>query len=170
MRLELSISATDAAARLRAEVDEPGVLYQVAPAMTRGRRFVGRVGPTAFDIGVRRTGGNSLAPRARGSFIPTEKGCVVEVQFGPTEVTRRRLIGLILLAGISAPLPLLSVGYPWPVAAAALLVCVAAAVIISRVRTNDRGFPSSEAALLEDFIGATFSESRAQVRGSSVQS
>jgi len=126
--------------------------------MTRGRRFVGRVGPTGFDIRVRRTGANSLAPRAVGSFIPNERGCFVEVEFGPSAATRRGLVGLILLAGLSAPLPLLSVGYPWPVAVAVLFVCVAAAVIVSRVRTNDRGFPSSEAALLEDFIRATLTE------------
>jgi len=95
---------------------------------------------------------------------------LVEAQFGPSDLTRRGLIGLVLLAGISAPFPLLSVGYPWPVGAAVLLVCVAAAVTISRLRTNDRGFPSSEAALLEDFIQATFSESRAQIPGPSVQS
>ena len=162
------MSATDAASRLRAAIDEPGVLYQIVPALTRGRRFVGWVSPTAFDIRVRRTGANSLAPHARGSFIPTEKGCLVEVHFGPSELTRRGLAALILLVGISAPLPLLSVGYPWPVAVGVLLICVAVSMFVFRARTDDRGFPSNEAVLLEDFVRATLSEPRGQVRGSSV--
>ena len=161
MRLDLQITAADAASRLRGAVDEPGVVYKVVPGITRGHRFVGRVSPIGFDIFVRRTGANSLAPHARGSFVPTEKGCLVEVQFGPSEVTRRGLAALILFAGISAPLPLLSVGYGWPVAFSVLLVCVAAAVFVYRGRTDDRGFPSGEAALLEDFIRTTLIEPRA---------
>ena len=158
MRLDLQISAAESASRLRAAVDEPGVVYKVVPGLTRGQRFVGRVSPSGFDISVRRTGANSLAPHARGSFVPTGTGCLVEVQFGPSEGTRRGLAALLLFVGISAPLPLLSVGYPWLVAFGALLVCVAVSVFVYRGRTDDRGFPSSEAALLEDFIRTTLIE------------
>ena len=158
MRLDLQISAAEAASRLRAAVDEPGVVYEVMPALTKGKRFVGRVSPSGFDIRVRHTGANSLAPHARGSFVPTEKGCMVDVQFGPSELTRRGLAALLLFVGISAPLPLLSVGYPWPIALGVLLVCVASSVLTYRGRSDDRGFPSSEAALLEDFVRTTLIE------------
>jgi hypothetical protein len=158
MRLHyrVPLAPDDAAARLRAQVDRPSLLYSVAPGLTTGAPFVGSVTSSRFDIRVRRRSPNSLAPHAVGIFRPTATGTEIEAAVGVGTALRHALAVFIGLIGVLSMPAELSAGVPAPVVITIAAVCVIAAVFFWIRDDEDLGFPASEGQQLKDLLNATF--------------
>jgi hypothetical protein len=143
------------AERLGARVDEEGPLYAVAPGLIRGARFVGRVSSERFEIGVRRTGGNSVAPRVFGRIEATDTGSTIHVFIGVSRNIRRGLLFLTLAPALTSVPVLLSVGYPVAIGLGVPLGLIVLGFVLYRTGARDVGMPRSEATELKEMLDAT---------------
>lgn len=162
VRLSYRVPLTpdEAAARLRAQVDRPSLLYSVVPGLTTGAPFVGSVTSSGFDIRVRRRSANSLAPHEVGIFRAMATGTEIEATIGVGAAIRHALAALIGLIGVLSMPAELSAGVPAPLVIAIATVCVTAAIIVWIRDGEDLGFPASEGRELKDLLNSTFESQR----------
>lgn len=156
---ELVLAPAAAAARLRASVDAPRIGEALAPGLFRGRRIVGIVRGNDFELWVRRSSYNSLAPRAVGHFVPTARGSLLSVRIAAPRRTSIVFALIIAAAALGGAPILISVGYS-PLAVLALVVLLVSVALFFRPAPASAGLPPSETAELHAFLDGVF---RAQV-------
>jgi hypothetical protein len=151
-----SLAPEVAAARLREKVDAITTTYLIVPGVTKGKAFVGRVSDERFDIRVRQTGRNSLAPSAVGQIQRTGGGSEIVAQVGVGRAISHALgVFLVLIAVLCAPAAL--VAGASAVATVGITACCAVAGVLVWMRgPEDLGFPRSEADALKNLLDATF--------------
>lgn len=155
LRYDLRLPAQTAADRLRAVIDMPSAAYQAIPGLTGGRQFVGWVREDGFEIHVRRTNYNSLAPRAHGRIEARGSGCQVTVRVEASSLTKNGLAGLIAATGIAGALVLVAAGFPLLVGVIVATALLGTSVALIRSRPG-RGFPYREEERLKELLDGVF--------------
>lgn len=150
---------------MRAVIDTPSAAYQVMPGLTGGQQFVGWVREDGFEIHVRRTNYNSLAPRAHGRIEALGSGCRITARVEASNLTKNGLAGLIAPTGIAGGLVLVAAGFPLLVGVVVTVALLGTSVFVIRSRPG-RGFPYREEEHLKELLDGVFA---ATASGTAVQ-